>query len=492
MKMRFKAPILIALTVLSVALASVPHAVGTLYVDWSLNTTEAGEFITAFAHLYGVPRVEQAYDLYFCVVTLDATKANVPLSGIIEVSVGNYAQPARQLYEISKKDVYKYGLNPTFNDKVAAITTATPVTVDFKITDKSGSQLYADSKTIEMLPVDYYAWVIQKNDQQKYSVVLATPHADPVQKVISTAARATPWNAIVGYQEVGNYSHHEIVSAQMRAVYNVLQNLGITYVSTPTTFTSTQTQRVKLPVETLSDNAGNCIETALLFDSIFEAIGFDTYLIYTATHAFIGVGEWPDSDSFLPLETTNLGAGTYDQARDLGHDQFAKAKEDPSYYWLDVRKVRETGIAPTPYMDKMSGGEKFYQKIDEISGEITSARNTIEKVRDAERGMQSIPPTAEDLYRKAQSLFWDGKYRDAESSATQAMQMLASAVSTQTVLASTVSTQTAQGLLPTGLLPSGLLPGGGLQMNQQSILMVGVLVVIIIVFAIGIASRRRR
>lgn len=55
-----------------------------------------------------------------------------------------------------------------------------------------------------------------------YSPVLATPHADPIQKILSAAARATPWNAILGYQEMGGYSHYEIVEHQMCAVYNVL------------------------------------------------------------------------------------------------------------------------------------------------------------------------------------------------------------------------------------------------------------------------------
>lgn len=64
------------------------------------------------------------------------------MSSSIEVSVGDHAQPTREIWEITERKVYTYGLNSTFNDKVAEIPTPTPVTVDLKITDKTGNQLH--------------------------------------------------------------------------------------------------------------------------------------------------------------------------------------------------------------------------------------------------------------------------------------------------------------------------------------------------------------
>jgi hypothetical protein len=430
---RSKATALIVLTALLSLLAAVPHVEGgVLLIDWRLDTTENGEFITAFAHLYGVPQIEKTYGLYFCVVTVDASKASVPASGIIEVSVGDYAQPARYVYEIAKQDVYKYGLNPTFNAKVAEISTPTPVTASLKITLKTGEQIYADSKTIQMLPIGYYAWVLGETDQRVLSPVLATPHADAVQKVISAAARATPWNEILGYQEAEGYSHLEILDYQMRAVYNVLQNLGVTYVSTTTTFTSTAAQRVRLPVQTLSDNSGNCIETTLLFDAIFEAIGFHTYFVFITGHVYLAVQEWPDSDQVVPLETTMLGVGTYDQARSYALDEYRKAQDDSNYLQVDVQKVRNAGIEPTPYMDKMPEGGTFYQKIDKVSTEIVSSRQMIEKCSGAMKEVASLPPAAEKNLQDAQILFNNGKYADAEKLAADTMASLTTTSTTST------------------------------------------------------------
>jgi len=420
-EMRPKSNLLVVLIFLSIFLVSVPQTRATLYVDWTLDTTDRGEFITAFAHLYGVPQMEKGYNWYFCIVKLDATKASIAYYGIIEVSVGAYAQPARETFSITQRKVYYYGLNPTFNDKVAQVSTPTPVTVDLRITDNTGKQLYADSKTIQMLPLNYYAWVLGKTDMRKMSLALATPHADPVQKIIGVAARATPWNAMPGYQEVGGSAHNEIVDYQMRAVYNVLQNLGVTYVSTPTTFTSTQAQRVKLPVQTLSDKGGNCIETTLLFDAIFEAIGLKTRFVFITGHVFLAVEEWPGAQTVLPLETTLIGVGSYDKAREVGLQNYRKARNDELYLEFSAEEMRGRGLAPTPYMDKMPDGAKFYERIDEISAKIASARDMIQKVKDATKEMKTIPSDVELLYREAVGFFDSGKYPEAEKTAAEAM-----------------------------------------------------------------------
>ena len=430
---RFKATALIVLTALLLLVAAVPQVQGgTLYIDWQLDTTENGEFITAYAHLYGVPQIEKMYNLYFCVVTLDARGATLPAEGIIEVSVGDYAQPARYVYEITEQEVYKYGLNPTFSAKVAEISTPTPVTVDIRVTQKTGEQLYARSKTIQMLPMGYYAWVLGGNDQRMYSPVLATPHADAVQKVISAAARATPWNAIVGYTEYEGYSHASVVDYQMRAVYNVLQNLGVTYVSTATTFTSTEAQRIRLPVQTLSDNSGNCIETTLLFDAIFEAIGFQTYFVFVTGHVYLAILEWPGSDQVLLLETTMLGSGTYDEARSTGLSEYRNAKDDQAFLMVDVQEIRKAGIEPTPYMDKMPEGGRFYEKIDQISTEIMSARQMIVKCKDAMKEGTYVHPEAEKQFNDAVTLFDNGKYSEAEKLAADAVASLTTTATEKT------------------------------------------------------------
>lgn len=410
-------------------LMAIPQAKATLYVDWRLDTTEKGEFVTAFAHLYGVPQVEKEYELYFCEVELDATEISVAEEGIIEVSVGEYAQPAREVYEISERGIFTYGLNPTFNDKVAEVTTPTPVTVDLKMTDKAGNQIYADSITIQMLPISYYAWVLSETDMRVLSPVLATPHADPIQKLLSAAAKATPFDSMLGYQEYPGYSHEEIVEYQMRAIYNVLQNLEIVYVHSPRTFTSTEAQRIRLPVQTLNDRAGNCIELSLLFCSIFEAMDFRTEFVYLPQHVFITVYTWPDSDIVFPLETTFLGTESYDKAREFGLNEYNNASQAGSQsYIFSTNDVRIIGITPTPYMDKMPTETKFYEKVEEVSKEIFTADETFDKLNSLKANATingTLPIRVEELYNEAEEFFYAGNFGKAENYAAECINLIA-------------------------------------------------------------------
>lgn len=416
---------LVVLLFLGTFALAVPQAEADIRVTWRLATTDKGEFITAYAHLYGVPKIEQEYNTYFCLVELDATKGKIPEQGIIELSVGDYAQPARKVFEMAEQRKYIYGLSPTFNNKIAEVTSPTPVTVDLKITTKKGGQLYAESKTIQMLPINYYAWVLGEKDMRYMSPVLATPHSDPIFKILTAAAKATPWNAIVGYQEVEGLSHADIVQIQMRAVYNVLQNLNVTYVHSPAAFTSTQSQRVKVPVQTISDNSGNCIETTLLFGSIFEALRFNVYYVFITGHVFVAVGEWPDSSSLFCLETTVVGTKTFDEARSIGFQTFEKAKnEDQGFYLLDVGKIREAAITPTPHMDKMPDGSEFYEDIEKVTSTITSTNDVIIKAKNALQQKTPAPVGAEEKIQEADNLYNIGKYTEAKRYAIEAIQMI--------------------------------------------------------------------
>ncbi len=416
---------LVILALIGIFALTTPQVEAPTYVTWKLATTDKGEFITAFAHLYGVPKIEQEYNEYFCWVELDATKAKIPEEGIIELSIGEYAQPARRVFEIYEQGKYTYGLSPTFSNKIAEVTSPTPVTVNLKITDKKGGQVYADSKTIQMLPINYYAWVLGEKDMRYMSPVLATPHSDPTFKILNAAARATPWNSIVGYQEVEGFSHADIVEIQMRAVYNVLQNLNLTYVHSPAAFTSTQAQRVKVPVQTISDNCGNCIETTLLFGSIFEALRFNVHYVFITGHVFVAVGEWPDSSDLFCLETTVVGSKTYDEARSIGFQTFEKAKnEDTGFYLLYVGKIREAGVTPTPHMDRMPDGSKFYEGIEKVTSTITSTTDMIIRAKNTLQQKTPAPTGAEERLHEAENLYTIGKYAEAKRYAIEAIQMI--------------------------------------------------------------------
>lgn len=91
-----------------------------------------------------------------------------------------------------------------------------------------------------------------------------------------------------------------------------------------------------------------------------------------------------------------IGSGTYNEARRTGLEEYEKVSDDPAYWEVSVNEVRDRTVAPTPYMDEMPDGGEFYQRIEEISSEITSARGALKRAKDImEEG--PVTPKAEEL-----------------------------------------------------------------------------------------------
>jgi len=435
------------------------------------------EFVSAYAHLFGNP----AWNLiHFARVQLDARGSQSAISGNVEVDVGDYASPGIVPFTIQPGQVGWLGVNPTFNNNIAQVSSPTPITVYVKVTDSSGNQLAPIwSQNIEILPLNYYVWIYSANptlqemvDEQQLteqlSVVLATPHADPIQKILSAAAWAMPDKALEVYNGFPPLTDYEVDVQQLGAIYNVLKNLNITYISTPTTFSTTDAQRIRLPVQTLSDNAGNCIETTLLFDSLFEAAGFTTALVFVNGHVYVAVEEWNNSpndgsvnpDNWLVIETTVLSSMTFQEALNYGSQEFAldsqiakqygfyafnlngtttgtynwqsyeNCVQSPPNNWgegcyffmVDVQAVRQQGADPTPYMDNMQDSSSFDQKVGSISSQIRSASDSITQAMNLQ-GNGTLPSQAEQLLNESLGLFNNGSYAAAENAANQASQL---------------------------------------------------------------------
>jgi len=492
------------------------------------------EFVSAYAHIFGNPAWNYATgspawnEIYFARVKLDASASRSQISGNVEVDVGDYASPGIVPFTIQAGQIGWVGVNPTFNDNIAQVSSPTPITVYVKVTDSSGNQLAPIwSENIEILPLDYYVWIYTANPTleeqianeqltQQLAAVLATPHADPIQKILSAAAWAMPDNALEVYNSFSGFTDYQVDIQQLQAIYNVLKNLNITYISTETTFSSSDSQRVRLPVQTLSDSAGNCIETTLLFDSLLEAAGFTTYFVFVNGHVYVAVQEWNNSphdgsvdpSNVLVIETTLLSTSTFQQALDFGLQEFNLDRQisqqygmyatnfngttTGTYNWqsydnclqsppdnwsegcyfflVNVQAVRAQGAQPTPYMDNMPDPTAFDQKVSLISSQIRSADDSIAQVQNLRTNGTSIPSNAELLLNESIGLFNNGSYAAAEDAANEAYQL-----STQSIGSANNTTGSVGG-------------AGG---NFTLIGAAGVAIVVAVVIAIGVMRQKR-
>ena len=75
-----------------------------------------------------------------------------------------------------------------------------------------------------------------------------------------------------------------------------------------------ETQRIRLPRETLVLNNANCIDVSVLFASAMENLGMRPVVVIVPGHAFAGVRLDPLTEDILYVDLTVLPNGTFRSA----------------------------------------------------------------------------------------------------------------------------------------------------------------------------------
>lgn len=196
-----------------------------------------------------------------------------------------------------------------------------------------------------------------------YYASFVVPQCDAVARIQADVAKelesATGDAGIVGYLH-----EKKDVYELCKAVYRAVQNLGISYAVPPATF-GQPGQKVRLPDDILKYKTGCCLDTTLLFASVFEKCGLRPVVVLLKDHAFVGCHLVDKSfadpvvtdvevlrkaladDTLVVMETTMVG----------GNSSFAEAEasaklklmEKPSFEGaVDVALARGMGVHPLP------------------------------------------------------------------------------------------------------------------------------------------------
>lgn len=93
------------------------------------------------------------------------------------------------------------------------------------------------------------------------------------------------------YMVQGYLNGGKDVLRQMEAVYLMMHNMGMRYVSDTFTFnrSSENYQHVRTPDKVLCDKSGNCLELSILYASFMEAMGLESVIAFLPGHAVVGV-----------------------------------------------------------------------------------------------------------------------------------------------------------------------------------------------------------
>jgi len=156
--------------------------------------------------------------------------------------------------------------------------------------------------------------------------------------------------ALYGYDQ-GAATAQE-VRDQVDAVFDTLQfDYHLRYAADNAPFTQDAAQQVQLPRDVLGASAptGMCVETTVILASAVERLGMRPYIVFTATHAFLGVALGASAQAPIEYwETSDLNGGVAGaQANAHGNAEFA---QDTAAHQIqevvDIQYERAHGVAP--------------------------------------------------------------------------------------------------------------------------------------------------
>jgi len=176
-----------------------------------------------------------------------------------------------------------------------------------------------------------------------------TPHDPAVLSLVSSAHQYISKGRMPGYNvnERDAKRLPEQVTRQAEAVFNALKHSGFSYVSSIYTFGDfvRDSQRIRLPRETLSLDSANCMDISVAFASAIENLGMDPILVIIPGHAFTGVRLGPQSPEILYLDLTVLPNGSFQQSIARAQQWIKKSKPE-EVLTIDVAAARRMGIYP--------------------------------------------------------------------------------------------------------------------------------------------------
>ncbi|MGZ6268927.1 MAG: hypothetical protein ACXWNR_10265, partial [Candidatus Limnocylindrales bacterium] len=192
--------------------------------------------------------------------------------------------------------------------------------------------------------------------QESFDLVVAmiTPTDPSVNALIRTAANYDPGKIMTsGYDSA--MDDKGTVWQRLSDIWDAeTHDYSLTYISTPITFAANQSQRIRLPGEVLDQSSGNCIELTLLYAAAAEYLGLHSALVIVPGHAYVAISLDSTDKSYYFVETTMIGAATFDDATTTGLSEWKKAQPNVAkgvadYAWVDVPAARKDGILPIPW-----------------------------------------------------------------------------------------------------------------------------------------------
>jgi hypothetical protein len=279
---------------------------------------------TSFYHLLSAEHTP----LLTCTVEATRRLDDGPNKRRVRVSsrVEGYSAMATNSFEIGigKDKTHTFKQLPTFfPQRVREVTELTRATLSVEVEDLDGKMELHQTEAVWLLARTSAPLAVMDpqtgkwRDLTPYLGAFVTPNSVALMTFLREAADVHPEGRLVGYQ-----GSRDNVTPQVKALFDALKvKAEITYVNSVVDFNPQQglnTQRVRLPRESLADREANCIDGTVLFASLLEGISMSPAIVLVPGHAFLAWETWRDGDGgsnqWRYLETTMIGSSTFEQA----------------------------------------------------------------------------------------------------------------------------------------------------------------------------------
>ncbi len=186
-------------------------------------------------------------------------------------------------------------------------------------------------------------------DNYPMIAAFVTPNEDTVKSVANAIASGLATNT----------SDEDALEAFLRCFY-ALRELGVRYIQEPMSYWSERTaQYVQYPAETLSRTSGTCLDLAICYAALMEAVGVRSYVVLIEGHA-IPMIELPSSGELYAIEATFVDKDfalshypgetsaevTAGECLTIAEDQLNAAAENGTYIPIDIRAMWQRGVMP--------------------------------------------------------------------------------------------------------------------------------------------------
>lgn len=248
-----------------------------------------------------------------------------------------------------------------------------PATVQFTalLIDSEQRSPLTETKQVRFLPKNNFLMARYDPSQKTakklidFTWLITAWITDDEKTLNEIRQKAVEIDASLGYDVPKGPGGAGAIQNKVAALYEALRGRGLQYHNHTLVFHKAEkefVQRVRLPRDTITHNAGNCLDLAVLFASLLGFNDLDPAILLTPGHALVGWKDRKDEEfewNFLEITSIAKNA-TFADAFIEGQEKYQKVRQrllatskdstlDPEDFavLLDVRRIwQDYSITP--------------------------------------------------------------------------------------------------------------------------------------------------